>query len=75
LCEMCEIPIDLPLQRQKNALAGADAKRNVGHPMELWQGCLEPVTRISKLTAAQPLQIEHIGELSDFAKAKREGST
>jgi hypothetical protein len=39
------------------------------------QGCLEPVTRISKLTAAQPLQIEHIGELSDFAKAKREGST
>lgn len=38
MCEMCEIPIDLPLQRQKNALAGADAKRNVGHPMELWPG-------------------------------------
>jgi hypothetical protein len=36
------------------------------------QSCLEPVTRISKLTAAQPLQIEHIGELSDFAKAKSE---
>ena len=68
-------PIDLPLQRQKAALAGADAERNVGHPMELWPKLSRTIARTLKLITIRPFQSEHIGDLSDLAKAKSEGNT